>query len=71
MPVRINSDPALEGKCSMSSGGILGSVIHKLTEPDKPKPQQITEYEFDDIVRQLQMRASANIVIPENYDTKQ
>jgi len=55
----------------MSSGGILGSVIHKLTEPDEPKPQQITEFEFDDIVRQLQMCASANIVIPKNYDTKQ
>ncbi len=55
----------------MSSGGILGSVIHRLTETDEPKPQQITEFEFDDIVRQLQMCASANIVIPENYDTKQ
>jgi len=57
----------------MSSGGILGSVIHKLTESVEPKPEQITEseFEFEDIIRQLQMCASANIVIPENYDTKQ
>jgi hypothetical protein len=70
MPVRHDSGSALEGECGMK-GGILGSVIHKLTEPDEPKRQQITEFEFDDIVRQLQMCASANIVIPENYDTKQ
>jgi hypothetical protein len=51
-------------------GGILGCVLHKLTEPDKPKLQEITEYEFDAIIYQLMTHASANIVIPENCDTK-
>lgn len=53
----------------MSSGGILGTVIHRLTEPDQPKTQQITEEELDAIIYQLMTHASANIVIPEN-DTK-
>ncbi len=48
----------------MSSGGILGTVIHRLMEPDEPKPQQIEEYEFDDIVRQLQMHAPAKVLFP-------
>ena len=50
---------AYQTHADIMKGGILGSVIHKLMEPDEPKPQQIEEYELDDIIRQLQMHAQA------------
>jgi len=66
----VNSRATLEGKRGMK-GGILGSVIHSLTEPDEPKPQQITEEEFDALVWQLRTYAAAKIVVPENHGTPQ